>query len=92
MLTVEEERQYGLERGAFSFMTKPTSTEGLADVFERIQAFIEPRVRELLVVEDDEAEQMSIEALIGGDDIDITRAGSGKRGARRCCARASSIA
>ena len=30
VLTIEEERQYGLERGAFSFMTKPTSTEGLA--------------------------------------------------------------
>ena len=29
VLTVEEERQYGLERGAFSFMTKPSSTEGL---------------------------------------------------------------
>ena len=25
MLTVEEERQYGLERGAFSFMTKPST-------------------------------------------------------------------
>ena len=29
ILTVEEERQYGLERGAFSFMTKPSTTEGL---------------------------------------------------------------
>jgi len=77
VLTVEEERQYGLERGAFSFMTKPTSTEGLTDVFERIQSFIEPRVRELLVIEDDESEQVSIEALIGGDDIRITRAASG---------------
>jgi CheY-like chemotaxis protein len=77
VLTVEEERQYGLERGAFSFMTKPNSTEGLAGVFERVQAFIEPRVRELLVIEDDEAEQLSIEALIGGDDIRITRAESG---------------
>jgi HAMP domain-containing protein/CheY-like chemotaxis protein/signal transduction histidine kinase len=78
VLTIEEERQYGLERGAFSFSTKPTSTEGLTDVFERIQAFIEPRQRELLVVEDDEAEQLSIETLIGGDDILISRAGSGK--------------
>src|SRR6185436_1848315 len=69
--------QYGLERGAFSFMTKPNSTEGLAGVFERVQAFIEPRVRELLVIEDDEAEQLSIDALIGGDDIHITRAASG---------------
>src|SRR5688572_33268070 len=55
VLTVEEERQYGLERGAFSFMTKPTSTEGLEAVFNRINEFIAPRVCELLVVEDDAA-------------------------------------
>jgi CheY-like chemotaxis protein len=79
VLTVEEERQYGLERGAFSFMTKPNSTEGLASVFDRVRAFIEPRVRQLLVIEDDETEQLSVAALIGGDDIQITRAGSGRQ-------------
>jgi CheY-like chemotaxis protein len=77
VLTIEEERQYGLERGAFAFTTKPASSEGLASVFERIQGFIEPRVRELLVVEDDEAEQTSIEALIEGEDIRITKARTG---------------
>src|SRR5688500_1922046 len=50
VLTIEEERQYGLERGAFSFMTKPTTSEGLFSVFERIKDFIAPRVRELLVI------------------------------------------
>jgi CheY-like chemotaxis protein len=78
VLTVEEERQYGLERGAFSFMTKPSTTEGLASVFERINDFIAPRVRELLVVEDDPAEQTSIAALIEASDIRISKAGSGE--------------
>jgi CheY-like chemotaxis protein len=76
---VEEERQYGLERGAFSFMTKPTSTEGLESVFHRINEFIAPRVRELLVVEDDASEQMSIEALISASDIRISSASSGSQ-------------
>jgi CheY-like chemotaxis protein len=44
-------------------------------------------VRELLVIEDDEAEQVSIEALIGGDDINITRAGSGREGLEKLRAR-----
>ena len=82
VLTVEEERQYGLERGAFSFMTKPSTSEGLTDVFQRIQTFIEPRVRELLVIEDDEAEQLSIEALIEGDDIQHHTHRHRRRGAR----------
>ena len=86
VLTVEEERQYGLERGAFSFMTKPSTIEGLQSVFTRIQEFIAPRVRELLVIEDDSAEQMSIAALIGASDIRIST--RRQRRARRssCCA------
>ena len=65
ILTVEEERQYGLERGAFSFMNKPLTTDGLEDAFDRIKTFTAPRMRQLLVVEDDPAEQMSISELIG---------------------------
>ncbi|HEY7928904.1 MAG TPA: response regulator, partial [Steroidobacteraceae bacterium] len=78
ILTVEEERQYGLERGAFSFIRKPLTTDGLEAAFDRIKQFIAPRVRQLLVIEDDPAEQMSIRELIGHDDIEITTVGSGE--------------
>ncbi len=77
ILTVEEERQYGLERGAFAFMNKPATTEELAEALERIKKFAVHRIRELLVVEDDPAEQMSIAELIGFDDVRITAVGSG---------------
>jgi HAMP domain-containing protein/CheY-like chemotaxis protein/signal transduction histidine kinase len=82
ILTVEEERQYGLERGAFAFMNKPATTEGLADALERIKKFAAHRIRELLVVEDDPAEQMSIAELIGFDDVRITAVDSGKEALR----------
>ena len=77
ILTVEEERQYGLERGAFSFMNKPLTTDGLEDAFDRIKSFTAPRLRQLLVVEDDPAEQLSIAELIGHDDVEITAAATG---------------
>ncbi len=77
ILTVEEERQYSLERGAFAFMNKPATTDGLAQALQRIKKFATPRVRELLVVEDDPAEQMSIAELLGSSDIRITAAGNG---------------
>jgi HAMP domain-containing protein/CheY-like chemotaxis protein/signal transduction histidine kinase len=77
IITVEEERQYGLERGAFSFINKPMTTDSLEAAFDRIQRFAEPRVRQLLVIEDDPAEQMSIRELIGHDDVSITTASSG---------------
>jgi len=77
ILTVEEERQYSLERGAFAFMNKPATTDGLTTALKRIKQFAAPRVRELLVVEDDPAEQMSIAELIGFDDVSITAVGRG---------------
>jgi CheY-like chemotaxis protein len=77
ILTIEEERQYGLERGAFSFINKPLTTDGLTEAFDRIREFTNPRVRRLLVIEDDPAEQLSIRALLGHGDVDITTTGSG---------------
>ena len=78
VLTVEEERQYGLERGAFSFMNKPLTTDGLEEALERIKHFVRPRVRQLLVIEDDPGEQLSICELLRSGDIEITTAGSGR--------------
>ena len=75
ILTVEEERQYSLERGAFSFMNKPATTDGLSNALQRIKEFASPRVRNLLVVEDDPNEQMSIAELIGFDDVAISACG-----------------
>ena len=78
IVSVEEERQYGLERGAFAFHNKPLTTDALKDAFDRLKCFAEPRVRELLVVEDDAREQMSVVELLGHDDIRITTADTGK--------------
>jgi HAMP domain-containing protein/CheY-like chemotaxis protein/signal transduction histidine kinase len=77
ILTVEEERQYGLERGAFAYINKPLTTDGLEAAFERIKSFARSRVRQLLVVEDNAAEQLSIVELISHDDVEITLAGTG---------------
>jgi CheY-like chemotaxis protein/signal transduction histidine kinase/HAMP domain-containing protein len=87
IITIEEERQYGLERGAFSFINKPLTTDGLEVAFDRIKRFTEPRVRELLVVEDDSAEQLSIRELIAHDDVAITMAGSGAEALALLCER-----
>jgi CheY-like chemotaxis protein/signal transduction histidine kinase len=77
ILTVEKERQYGLERGAFSFMNKPATTDTLEAALLRIKNFASTRVRNLLVVEDNPAEQLSITELLASDDLNITVAGSG---------------
>ncbi|HEU4626387.1 MAG TPA: HAMP domain-containing protein [Steroidobacteraceae bacterium] len=77
ILTVEEERQYGLEHGAFAFINKPLTTDGLESAFDRIKSFAARGLRRLLVIEDDPAEQVSIAELIGNHDVEITQASTG---------------
>src|SRR5260221_12845589 len=77
IVTLDEDRQHGLARGAFSFVTKPATTEGLEDALLRIKEYAKPRRRRLLVVEDNAAERMGITELLGSDDIEIVNASTG---------------
>jgi CheY-like chemotaxis protein/signal transduction histidine kinase/HAMP domain-containing protein len=82
IITLDEDRQHGLARGAFSFVTKPASTEGVEAALARIKEYAKPRRKRLLVVEDDRAEQQSIRELLGHDDIEIVTAGTGAEALR----------
>jgi HAMP domain-containing protein/CheY-like chemotaxis protein/signal transduction histidine kinase len=77
IVTLDEDRQHGLARGAFSFITKPSTTVDLAQALVRIKDFAKPRCKRLLVVEDDPAEQLSISELLGHDDLAITTTSTG---------------
>jgi CheY-like chemotaxis protein/signal transduction histidine kinase len=77
IVTLDEDRQHGLARGAFSFMTKPTTTEGLEEALSKITDYVKPRRKRLLVVEDNAAERLSITELLGHDDIDIASVETG---------------
>jgi len=52
---------------------------GLEQCFERIKKFVAPRVKRLLVVEDNEVESQSIVELLHHDDIEIVTVGTGAR-------------
>jgi HAMP domain-containing protein/CheY-like chemotaxis protein/signal transduction histidine kinase len=77
ILTMDEDRQHGLSRGAFAFLTKPTTPEGLQAAFLRMKEYATPRLKELLIVEDSPAEQLSIRELLGSDDIRISTVSTG---------------
>jgi HAMP domain-containing protein/CheY-like chemotaxis protein/signal transduction histidine kinase len=78
MLTLDEDRHHGLARGAFAFVTKPTTPAGLESALNRIKEYTAPRRKRLLVVEDNPAEQFSIRELLGYDDIDVSVVDTGK--------------
>ncbi|HXD43957.1 MAG TPA: HAMP domain-containing protein [Pseudolabrys sp.] len=78
IVTQDEDRQHGLARGAFSFVTKPTTMEGVEEALARIKEYSSRKRKRLLVVEDNPAEQLSIAELLGHDDIEIEAAQSGE--------------
>ncbi|KAB2942933.1 MAG: HAMP domain-containing protein [Hyphomicrobium sp.] len=78
MITLDEDRQHGLAQGAFSFLSKPTTVDGLRVALTRIREFTVPRRKQLLVVEDNEAERIGIRELLHHDDIDVATAARGE--------------
>jgi HAMP domain-containing protein/CheY-like chemotaxis protein/signal transduction histidine kinase len=80
IVTLDEDRQHGLSRGAFSFVTKPASAESIEASIAKIKDYAVPRRRRLLVIEDDDAERLSITALLEHDDIEIVTADTGAKG------------
>ncbi|MDQ1452997.1 MAG: hypothetical protein QOK38_2863, partial [Acidobacteriaceae bacterium] len=78
MLTLNEDWHHGLSHGAFAFVTKPTTSEGLAAAIDRIRDYSRPRRKRLLVVEDEPAQQLSIRALLDYDDIDVDVVSTGE--------------
>jgi HAMP domain-containing protein/CheY-like chemotaxis protein/signal transduction histidine kinase len=78
IVTLDEDRQHALARGAFSFVSKPTTPEGVSAALSQIQEYAKPRRKRLLLVEDNAAEQMSIKELLGHSDIEIIVAGTGE--------------
>jgi CheY-like chemotaxis protein len=77
MITLDEDRQHALARGAFSFVTKPTTTEGVDAAITRIKEYAKPRRKRLLVVEDNDIERQSIVELLAHDDIEVTAVATG---------------
>jgi CheY-like chemotaxis protein/HAMP domain-containing protein len=77
IISVEEDWAHGLRHGAFAYLNKPVTREGLETAFARIEAFVTPRVKQLLIVEDDPIARENTISLIGGGDVQTTAVGTG---------------
>ena len=77
IITLEEERQHGLSHGAFAYLVKEPTTDGLESAFDRLKDFTAPRTKRLLIVEDNDIERQSIVELLDYEDIELVTAGSG---------------
>ncbi len=76
IISVMEGRHRGLHQGAIAYLQKPVTKEALDESLANIKQFVERGVKNLLVVEDDEAQRKSIIELIGEGDVRSTAVGT----------------
>jgi len=77
VISVMDGRQRSLHQGAIAYLQKPVTKDALDAALSTIKGFVERGVRNLLVVEDDEAQRTSIIELVGEDDVQITAVATG---------------
>ena len=73
---VEEGRQRGLRLGAMAYLQKPIDRGSLSAALASVRGFVERRVKNLLIVEDDPTQRAAIVALIGNGDVQSTAVGT----------------
>ncbi|HJP83246.1 MAG TPA: response regulator, partial [Fimbriimonadaceae bacterium] len=78
IVSLDEDLERGLSGGAFACTTKPAETSSLEAILARLHEFSKSAKKRLLIVEDNPAEQLSIQELLGHEDIEIETASSGE--------------
>ena len=77
IISVEDQRHLGRERGAFGCLVKPGTTPEIAAAFDRLRRAATPHLKRLLVIEDHAIERQAIVELLAHTDLEITAVGSG---------------
>jgi CheY-like chemotaxis protein/HAMP domain-containing protein len=73
-----DDQRRGLQCGALGFLVKPVSPEALRSGLEDVRAFVDRRVKQLLVIEDDPVQRQAISDLIGDGDVETTTVSDGE--------------
>jgi CheY-like chemotaxis protein/CHASE3 domain sensor protein/putative methionine-R-sulfoxide reductase with GAF domain len=77
IMSVEDKKARGFELGAFDFIKKPVSTDDLQRAFDRVEKFIQKKLKKLLVVEDNRTQSEAIIELVGSSDVQCVPAYTG---------------
>jgi CheY-like chemotaxis protein/signal transduction histidine kinase/HAMP domain-containing protein len=74
----DQQRQRGLKLGAVAYLQKPATEDALQKALADLGRFVDRRVKNLIVVEDDARERESIVALVDDHDVETTAVATGQ--------------
>jgi CheY-like chemotaxis protein len=77
IISLMEEAQRGMRLGAMAHLAKPVEREALEAAFSSLTGFIDRKVKNLLIVEDNDVERQSMVELIGNGDVKSTAVSTG---------------
>jgi CheY-like chemotaxis protein/nitrogen-specific signal transduction histidine kinase len=67
-----------IREGAVEYLMKPIAKEELEQAFNRIENFVDRKIKKLLIIEDSENSRKAIKILIGTGDVECYEAATGK--------------
>ncbi|MFE3872537.1 DUF705 domain-containing protein [Flavobacterium sp. ZS1P70] len=67
-----------IREGAVEYLMKPIAKNELEEAFNRIENFVNRKIKNLLIIEDNENSRKAVRILIGNGDVKCFEAGSGK--------------
>ncbi len=67
-----------IKEGAIEYLMKPINKNDLEEAFNRIENFVNRKMKNLLIIEDDENARIAMRKLIGNGDVKCFEAGTGE--------------
>ena len=78
VISANEPSLLPIKEGAIEYLMKPVDKNDLEDAFNRIEAFVSRKVKNLLIIEDSVASRKAMRLVIGNGDVKCFEAGTGK--------------
>lgn len=78
IISANERSLEPIKEGAIEYLMKPVDKKDLEEAFNRIENFVNRKMKNLLIIEDDENSRKAMRKLIGNGDVKCFEAGTGK--------------
>ena len=78
IISGEDDRNNGLKRGARNFLRKPVKEDSIKNLFNDLKDFSNKKIKNLLIIDDNEEELERIVKAIEYEDVEITTSKTGK--------------